>query len=33
MAVVMHGGPVYMYLTPLLEAVDEFFPQQSENEA
>lgn len=24
MAVVMHGGPAYMYMTPLLEAVDEF---------
>jgi len=27
MAVVMHGGPAYMYLTPLFEAVDEFLPQ------
>jgi AhpD family alkylhydroperoxidase len=32
MAVVMHGGPALMYLTPLLEAVDEFLPQQSKNE-
>ena len=24
MAVVMHGGPAYMYMTPLFEAVDEF---------
>ncbi|RMG53486.1 MAG: carboxymuconolactone decarboxylase family protein [Gammaproteobacteria bacterium] len=24
MAVIMHGGPAYMYMTPLLEAVDEF---------
>ena len=26
MAVVMHGGPALMYMTPLLEAVDEFLP-------
>ena len=26
MAVIMHGGPAYMYMTPLLEAVDEFCP-------
>ncbi|HEX23144.1 MAG TPA: carboxymuconolactone decarboxylase family protein [Chromatiales bacterium] len=25
MAVVMHGGPAYMYMTPLFEAVDEFY--------
>jgi AhpD family alkylhydroperoxidase len=24
MAVIMHGGPAYMYMTPLIEAVDEF---------
>lgn len=24
MAVIMHGGPAYMYMTPLLQAVDEF---------
>ncbi|MGO9410965.1 MAG: carboxymuconolactone decarboxylase family protein, partial [Spirochaetia bacterium] len=24
MAVVMHGGPALMYLTPLLKAADEF---------
>lgn len=30
MAVVMHGGPAYMYMTPLLEAVDEFLPQQGD---
>jgi len=24
MGVVMHGGPAYMYLIPLLEAIDEF---------
>ena len=27
MAVVMHGGPAYMYMTPLYEAVDEFLPE------
>jgi len=27
MAVIMHGGPAYMYMTPLLEAVDEFLPE------
>ena len=32
MAVVMHGGPALMYMTPLLEAVDEFLPQQGKNE-
>ncbi len=26
MAVIMHGGPAYMYMTPLLEALDEFCP-------
>ena len=25
-AVVMHGGPAFMWMTPLLEAVDEFTP-------
>lgn len=29
MAVVMHGGPALMYMTPLLEAIDEFLPQES----
>ncbi len=24
MAVIMHGGPAYMYMTPLLDAIDEF---------
>lgn len=24
MAVIMHGGPAYMYMTPLLDALDEF---------
>ncbi len=27
MAVVMHGGPAYMYMTPLFEALDEFLPE------
>ncbi len=27
MAVIMHGGPAYMYMTPLLDAIDEFLPQ------
>ncbi len=27
MAVVMHGGPAYMYLTPLLESLDECLPE------
>ncbi len=26
MAVIMHGGPAYMYMTPLLQALDEFAP-------
>jgi len=30
MAVVMHGGPALMYMTPLLEAVDEFLPRQGD---
>ncbi len=24
MAVIMHGGPAYMYMTPLMRAIDEF---------
>ncbi len=24
MAVIMHGGPAYMYMTPLMQAVDDF---------
>jgi AhpD family alkylhydroperoxidase len=28
MAVVMHGGPALMYITPLLDAVDEFIPKE-----
>ena len=27
MAVIMHGGPALMYLTPLTEALDEFSPK------
>jgi len=27
MAVIMHGGPAYMYMTPLLQALDEFLPE------
>jgi AhpD family alkylhydroperoxidase len=30
MAVIMHGGPAYMYMTPLLEALDEFLPEHSD---
>ncbi|TCK17737.1 AhpD family alkylhydroperoxidase [Thiogranum longum] len=29
MAVIMHGGPAYMYLTPLLDAINEFLPEAS----
>ena len=29
MAVIMHGGPAYMYMTQLFEALDEFLPIQS----
>ena len=28
MAVVMHGGPALMYMTPLLDSVNEFLPQE-----
>ena len=28
MAVIMHGGPAYMYMTPLMNALDEFLPEQ-----
>ncbi len=28
MAVIMHGGPAYMYMTQLFEALDEFLPNQ-----
>ena len=28
MAVVMHGGPALMYMTPLLDAVNEFLPKE-----
>ncbi len=27
MAVIMHGGPAYMYMTPLFDALDEFLPE------
>ncbi len=27
MAVIMHGGPAFMYMTPLFEALDEFLPE------
>lgn len=27
MAIIMHGGPAYMYMTPLLNAIDEFMPE------
>ena len=29
MAVIMHGGPAYMYMTPLLDALDEFQAPQN----
>jgi len=29
MAVIMHGGPAYMFMTPLLQALNEFLPEQS----
>ncbi len=29
MAVIMHGGPAYMYMTSLFEALDEFLPEQA----
>jgi AhpD family alkylhydroperoxidase len=28
MAVIMHGGPAYMYMSSLFEALDEFLPEQ-----
>ncbi|RUM92606.1 MAG: carboxymuconolactone decarboxylase family protein [Thiothrix sp.] len=31
MAIIMHGGPAYMYMTPLLEALDEFLPEENQN--
>ena len=33
MAVVMHGGPAYMYMTPLFDAVDEFCTDSKEKDA
>ncbi|MGV6858930.1 MAG: carboxymuconolactone decarboxylase family protein [bacterium] len=32
MAVVMHGGPAYMYMTPLLQAIDELLPENDQEE-
>ena len=29
MAVIMHGGPAYMYMTPLYDALDEWLPEES----
>ncbi len=29
MAVIMHGGPAYMYMTPLFNALDEFLPEEN----
>ncbi|HEB59252.1 MAG TPA: carboxymuconolactone decarboxylase family protein [Gammaproteobacteria bacterium] len=29
MAVIMHGGPAYMYMTPLMQAIDEFLEQKN----
>jgi len=29
-AVIMHGGPAFMWMTPLLQAVDEFTPESGE---
>jgi len=29
MAVIMHGGPAYMFMTPLLKALDEFLPEHN----
>ncbi len=29
MAIIMHGGPAYMYMTPLLDAINEFLPETS----
>ena len=30
MAVVMHGGPAFMYMTPLFEALDAFLPGEQD---
>ncbi len=32
MAVIMHGGPAYMFMIPLLEALDEFAPAQAKDQ-
>ncbi len=29
MAVIMHGGPAYMYMTPLFQALKEFLPNDA----
>ncbi len=29
MAVIMHGGPAYMYMTPLFQALREFLPEDA----
>ncbi len=29
MAVIMHGGPAYMYMTPLFESLDEFLTESA----
>jgi len=29
MAVIMHGGPAYMYMTPLLNCIDDLLPKTS----
>jgi AhpD family alkylhydroperoxidase len=33
MAVIMHGGPAYMYMSQLFEALDEFLPVQATDSA
>ena len=32
MAVVMHGEPAYMYMSPLLQALNEFMPEKDRTE-
>jgi len=27
MAIIMHGGPAYMYMIPLMDAIEEFLPE------
>ncbi len=31
MAVIMHGGPALMYMTPLVQALDLYLPEEGEN--